>query len=217
MSELHDVTVTPEPAVVPVTDRPLIRPPDPAVTGRTLRLAPYGSAEATRRFIHLAFRDALAALDLTFAHGAFWRDPLLPLLDLTTSNCDPLSSAELRRDFTATGLAVGAWDLTVIDPPHIADGGAASIMGTRYGTVRGTAALRDLTEAGSREAWRVARQGVIVKVQDCVHASRCWWLSRWVQDVMPCEPYDFLHLTRARKLNDPKWKRQLSVRRRHAT
>jgi hypothetical protein len=109
----------------------LIRPPDPAIVGTTLTYMPIKSAEAVRRLVDLAFRDAHTALDLTYAHGGFWRDPLPPGLQLTTSNRDLSSRVGLHLDFTATGLPEGSYDLVVYDPPHIANAGQASIMGAR--------------------------------------------------------------------------------------
>src|SRR5205823_4567379 len=140
-----------------------IRPSDPAIRGPTLRYMGIRSHEAVRRLAHLAFRDAHTALDLTYLRGAFWRDPLPPGLVVTGNNLDPASGAELHLDFRETGLPDGAFDLVVLDPPHVADAGTNGIMGKRYGTVRGTAALRELIDIGCREARRVAKVGVLVK------------------------------------------------------
>ena len=196
MSGPHAVTVTRAPAVVRVTGRPLIRPPDPAVTGRTLRLAPYGSAEAARRYIHHAFRDAHTAIDLTYAHGGFWERPFPPGLAVTTSNIDPTSGAELHLDFTATGLPDGAYDLVVYDPPHLADCGAESIMGRRFGTAKGTPALRLMVTAGIREAWRVSRVGILIKLADHSHGGRFLALTQWAYDELGAELYFSAHTTR---------------------
>ena len=43
----------------------MIRPPDLAITGTTLRYMSIDSAEAVRRLIHLAFRDAHTAIKMT--------------------------------------------------------------------------------------------------------------------------------------------------------
>ena len=182
----------------------MIRPPDSAIRGTTMTFMAIESHEAVRRLVHLVFRDALAALDLTFAHGAFWRDPLPPLLDLTTSNRDPASGAGLHLDFTRTGLADGAWDLVVIDPPHVADAGAASIMGARYGTVRGIAALRELIQAGTGEAWRISSVGILVKVADHAHQGEHLALSDWVKASVPVRPYTMLPTVRPIHLRDGK-------------
>ena len=123
-------------------------------------------------------------------------------------------------DFRALPLADDSFDVTVFDPPYLWDVSRKrpGVMGSWFGSYRSAEEARDAIERGAREAWRVCRLGVIVKVQDHIHASRPWWLSRWVQDVMPVEPYDFLILEQPRsKLRDPKWTRQLSVRRRHTT
>ena len=63
----------------------------------------------------------------------------------------------------------------------------------------------------------MARLGVIVKCQDYSHADRPAWLSKWVWDELPVEPYDLRYLRRRHKIIDPKWRRQRSVWRNHAT
>lgn len=189
-------------APVRVTGRPAIRPPDPRIRGVTLAYGPYSSAEATRRVLHLAFRDAGTVLDLTFAHRGFWRDPLPPGIRLTGNNLDPAAPGDLHLDFTATGLPDAAYDLAVYDPPHIADGGAASIMARRFGTVRGTPALRQLIEAGAREAWRVSSVGVLAKVADHAHGGELLPLTDWVKGAIGVPPYLVLHAYRPGYLAD---------------
>jgi hypothetical protein len=182
----------------------MIRPPDAAIVGTTLAYMSIGSAEAVRRLAHLAFRDAHTALDLTYAHGRFWADPLPPGLTVTGNNLDPSSDADLHLDFTATGLPSGAYDLVIYDPPHVADAGLGGIMGSRYGTIRGTAALRALIRAGAREAWRVASVGILVKVADHAHQGEHLALSDWVKAVVPTAPYTVLHTYRPTYLRDGK-------------
>lgn len=182
----------------------MIRPPDAAVVGTTLTFMPIGSAEAVRRLVHLAFRDAHTALDLTYGHGRFWTDPLPPGLTVTGNNLDPSSSTALHLDFTATSLPDSAFDLIVYDPPHIADAGQSGIMGSRYGTIRGTAALREMIQAGTREAWRIASVGILVKVADHAHQGEHLALSDWVKAVVPTPPYTVLHTYRPTYLRDGK-------------
>lgn len=182
----------------------MIRPPDPEIRGATLRYMPAGSAEAVRRLLDLAFRDCATALDLTHAHGRFWQAPLPPGLVVTRNNLDPSSSAELHLDFTATGLPDGAYDLVILDPPHVADAGLNGIMGTRYGTVRGIAALRALVEAGVREAWRIAAVGVLIKVADHAHQGAHQALSDWVKMAVPVPLYFDMHTYRSAYLRDGK-------------
>jgi hypothetical protein len=190
-----------------VTNTRLIRPPDAAIDGTTLRIAPYDSAEAARRFIDLAFRDAHTCIDLTYAAGCFWKGPTLPGLDVTTNNINPSSNAALHLDFTATGLPDDAYDLVVYDPPHLADLGADSIMGRRFGTVKGTPGLRLLLTAGMREAWRIARVGILVKLADHSHGGEFLQLSHWVYDELAAELYFSAHTYRP-PLRDGKWRAQ---------
>ncbi len=191
---------------MPDSSRPRpIRPPDPAIPDAVpVVYAVIKGHEAIRRLVHLAFRDAHTALDLTFAHGGFWRGPLPPDLHLTTSNIDAASDAELHLDFTRTGLPDGAYDLVVYDPPHVADGGKNGIMARRFGTVRGIPALRELIEAGAREAWRIATVGILVKVTDHSHQGELLLQSDWVKGVVPVPPYIVQHTIRAGHLRDGK-------------
>lgn len=184
----------------------MIRPPDTAIVGSTLTYGRYSSAEACRRLVHLAFRDAHTALDLTYAHRGFWADPLPPELTITSNNLDAAADADLHVDFTATGLPAGSYDLVIYDPPHVADAGSASIMGQRFGTVKGTAGLRNLIQTGTVEAWRVARIGILVKVADTNHGGELLRLSDWVTAVVPEQPYTVLHTYRPMHLADGKWK-----------
>jgi hypothetical protein len=186
---------------------PVIRPPDPSIKDRTLMYGPYSSAEATRRYIHLAFRDAHTAIDLTAAHGGFWKPPVPPGLAVTTNNLDPSSRADLHLDFTDTGLPDDSYDLAVYDPPHLADLGADSIMGKRFGSAMGSDGLDRLVTAGVREAWRIARVGILVKLADSSHGSEFLQLSRWVAEQFDAQPYFVAHTTRP-PLEDGKWKVQ---------
>lgn len=185
----------------------MIRPPDPTIKDRTLAYGAYSSAEATRRYIHLAFRDAHTALDLTVASGGFWRWRVPPGLDVTTNNLDPSSVADLHLDFTATGLPDGSYDLVIYDPPHLADLGDESIMGRRFGSALGSDGLDRLVTDGVREAWRLARVGILVKLADSSHGSEFLQLSRWVFDALAVRPYFVAHTTRP-QLEDGKWKVQ---------
>ena len=180
-----------------IRDTPrLIRPSDPAIVGTALRYMPITSADAVRRLVDLAFRDCHTAIDLTYAHGGFWKRPYPPGLSLTTSNIDPSSDADLHLDFTATALPSESYDLVVIDPPHLADLGADSIMGRRFGTVKGTSGLALLVTAGVREGWRISRVGVLVKLADTSHGGEFLQLSRWAVDALGVEPYFVTHTIR---------------------
>jgi len=169
-----------------------------------MRYMSVGSAEAVRRLVHLAFRDAHTALDLTHAHGRFWRDPLPPDLCLTTNNLDLSSHADMHVDFTTTGLPDRAYYLVIYDPPHVADAGPNGILGSRYGTVRGIAALRELIQAGALEAWRISAVGILVKLADHAHQGEHQALTDWVKVVIPVPLYTELHTIRPGYLRDGK-------------
>jgi hypothetical protein len=185
----------------------VIRPPDPSIHGRTLAYGPYRSAEATRRYLQLAFRDAHTALDLTYAAGSFWGRRLPPDLSIVTNNINPSSMADLHLDFTATGLPDESYDLVVYDPPHVADAGEDSIMGQRFGSATGTVGLDRLVTDGIAEAWRLARVGILVKLADSNHGGEFLQLSAWCTQRLGVRPYFVAHTTRL-QLEDGKWKVQ---------
>ena len=166
-----------------------IRPRDPKVIGLTTTHMPIPPADVIRRLLQLAFRDAHTVLDLTYAAGCFWRDPLPPEIMLTTSNIDPSADTDLHLDFTATGLPDGAYDVVVIDPPHNPDAGVSSFMRARYGTAQGTDGLKRLIEDGVQEALRISRRGVIVKVQDQAHGSEFIEETEWVRHALAMPLY----------------------------
>jgi hypothetical protein len=91
----------------------------------------------------------------------------------------------------------------------MADGGKTSIMANRYGTYR-WCDLEPAIRAGTREAWRVARLGTVIKLCDYVHGSRYRRLTAWAIAELG-EPYDVVHQVRP-PLHDGKWREpQLSA------
>lgn len=157
--------------------------------------------ELVAAILGTAYPDAATAVDLTFGRGGFWREDVPIGVVLEPS----------AYDFCALPYADDAFDLAVLDPPHNADAGAASIMGSRYGTYR-QGELEAAVRQGVREAWRVARIGVLVKVCDAVHGQRLVRMSAWVTDELG-EPYEVVHQVRERPIVDPRWRQpQLSAR-----
>jgi hypothetical protein len=164
------------------------------------------TAGLVAQILVILFPDAETAIDLTPGRGCFWSARVPIHLAVTSS----------RADFTDLPFADTSYDVPLLDP-HVADAGAASIMGRRFGTYRTLDALESAVRQGAREAWRVARVGIVVKVTDAVHASRFVRMSGWIYDELG-EPYDVVHQVRRRPLIDPRWKEpQLSARNNGAT
>jgi hypothetical protein len=65
-------------------------------------------------------------------------------------------------------------------------------MGQRYGTYTARE-LPDVIRAGVREAWRVSRLVIVVKVTDQVHGQCFQRESGWVIDALDLEPYEVIH------------------------
>ncbi len=174
------------------------------------------NADATAGLLRVLFPDAGTVLDATYGKGMFWNGKA----DVTVTGIDlnPARARDVCADFTRLPFADAAFDVTIFDPPYQWDmGQKGSIIGKLFGTYRSEAHARETVQMGAQEAWRVSRLGIIVKVQNYIHASRLVHMTRWVEDAIPTPLYDELHLVNPRKLIAPKWKDQLSVYRNHST
>jgi hypothetical protein len=173
-----------------VTDRALIRPPDPTLGADTgVRIGRYSSAETVRILLHCFFRDAPDAIDLTHGDGGFWKPPYPPGLTIVTNNSDPNAPTDLHVDYTATELPDAAYGVGIWDPPHLPHLGATSFLARRYGTVRSTAGFQAMIEDGALEAWRISSVGIIVKLVDAPNGGAYLPLTSWATEalgVLPC-------------------------------
>lgn len=175
------------------------------------------SAQMVSRLLAVLFPDAQTALDTTFGSGKFWDGSAR--VRVTGMDINPQRAPDIVGDFTRLPFKDGAFDVVIFDPPYHTDvgRGKVSVMGARFGHYATIPELKEAVELGVRESWRVARLGLIVKVQDYIHGQKAVWMSDWVkQALLPIEPFDFAMTLQPRKLNDPKWKNQYSVRRNHA-
>jgi hypothetical protein len=145
------------------------------------------------------FPDAATAVDLTPGRHGFWSEQVP--IHVAVTFCE--------RDFRAAPYADEAFDVSLFDPPHLADAGGMSIMGRRFGTYPNQD-LEAIVRQGCREAWRVARLGTIVKLTDHVHGRRFVRMSGWGISELG-EPFDVVHHTRTKPLIDPRWREQLSA------
>ncbi len=187
------------------------------MTDRLYTIEQGTSARAVSRLMALLFPDAVTVLDTTFGSGSFWKGCTLPV-QVTGLDINPERARDVCADFTRLPFADSSFDVVVFDPPYQWDmgRGKASVMGGRFGSYQSEQHARETIQGGAAEAWRVARLGLLVKVQNHIHASRLVHMTRWVEDAVPSPLYDELHLTR-RKMVYPKWRDQLSVYRNHAT
>jgi hypothetical protein len=178
------------------------------------------NARVVADILRVLFPDARTVLDTTYGKGRFW-SPKHPVdVAVTGLDLDPARARDRVADFrNLADFADESHDVGVFDPPYQWDMSKRkpSRMGARFGTYRSEGEARTSIQSGAREVWRTSRLGIIVKVQDHVHSQRVAWLSDWVKDVIPVEPFDQVHLARRQKMRDPKWRRQLSVWRNHAT
>lgn len=179
-----------------------------------LRRASVGpSSETVAGLMAVCFPDAATILDATWGRGRFW---VGTSLDVTGVDISPHGRPAVVADFTRLPFRDGAFDVCVFDPPYLTETGRDSLVAARFGSYPTIPALQAAVQAGAREAWRVSRLGVIVKVMDYCHASRLVRMTRWVEDAIPADLYDYVNLESRSKPEDPKWRRvdtrQLSVR-----
>ena len=161
------------------------------------------------QILRVHFPDAESALDPTGGDGGFWDGS--ESVDVTALYVDPQRAAVGEvADFRHLEYDDESFDVVLFDPPHVADGGADSIMAEKFGTYADED-LPDVIRDGVREAWRVARLGIVVKVTDHVHGQRYVLESDWVRDAVGQPPYDEVYQVRSGAMIDPRWEEQLSA------
>jgi hypothetical protein len=161
------------------------------------------------QILRVYFPSADTALDMTGGDGGFWDGS--ELIDVMRVMVDPDRRPAGDADFRSLpNIDDAAYDVTLFDPPHVADAGDESIMGAKFGTYEDQD-LRTAVQAGCREAWRIGRLGTIVKVTDHVHGQRYVLESDWVREAIGELPFDEVYQVRANAVIDPKWGEQLSA------
>jgi hypothetical protein len=158
------------------------------------------------QILRVYFSDAETALDTTGGDGGFW-DGSEPV-SVTQLIRDPLRDD--GADFRDLDWDDDSVDVVFLDPPHLADAGDDGIMGGRFGTYP-DGHLEEVVRDGAREAWRVCRLGLVVKVTDHVHGQRYVLESDWVRNAIEREPFDEVYQVRSGAMIDPKWEQQLSA------
>ena len=175
------------------------------------------SADAVESILGVCFPDLHGhILDTTYGHGSFWAGSSRKVIGV---DIDPSRARDVCADFNCLPFPADAVDVTVFDPPYQSDMGRGkpSIMGSRFGHAQSITDILDAVSGGCREAWRVARLGIIVKVQDYIHGGKAVWMSERVREAIGQPPYDVLYLQQRNKMIDPKWTDQLSIWRNHST
>jgi hypothetical protein len=158
--------------------------------------------------LRVAFPDADTALDVTYGNGAFWDGSAH--VDVTAVDQDETRAPNGTADFQDLPYDDEEFDVVLLDPPHVADGGKDGIMAQRFGTYTAEQ-LERAVRIGTAESWRASKLGIIVKVTDAVHGSTYVSESDWVRESIDAPLYDVVHQTRSGALVDPKWDEQLSA------
>lgn len=177
------------------------------------RISAGSSSETVSRLLAVCFPDAATICDATWGRGRFW---VGSDLSVTGVDISPHGRPDVIGDFRHLPFRDETFDVAIFDPPYLTETGRDSLVAARFGSYPTIPALHVAVRRGALEAWRVSRLGVIVKVMDYCHASRLVRMTRWVEDAIPADLYDYVNLTSRSKPEDPKWQRvspqQLSVR-----
>jgi hypothetical protein len=165
-------------------------------------------AEVIAAILRTCFPDAASVYDATYGYGGFLNGNLLNHLEVTATDLNPEREAPNGvADVRHLPFADGEFDVVLFDPPHNADAGKESIMGTRFGSYT-EKELEQVVRQGTRECWRVARLGIVVKITDAVHGQRYVCMSDWVRESLgnsPMVPYDRVDYVRRSNIEDPRW------------
>ena len=151
-------------------------------------------AEVMTSIITTLVEDVDRALDVTYGEGLFWDGSWSGRV--VAHDLDETRALDGVMDFTNLQYDDASWPLVVIDPPHNADAGENSIMGQRYGTVKGQAELEQLIIDGVRECWRVCEKALIVKITDQTHGQVFNDMCMVVCDALGIWPYEKVHHVR---------------------
>jgi hypothetical protein len=188
--------------------------PAATATDRLYSVETGNSAQTIAKMIRVLFPDAVMVLDATWGTGGFWsphfgaRSKYVIGLDRS-----PHGRPDVLGDFTRLPFRDGAFDLVVFDPPFISHASKAgtSKVDRRFSSYRSEEEALATVQAGAREAWRVARLGALVKVQNHVHASVYVDMEAWVREALAMPVYGHVEQIRPSKMIAPTWSDQLSV------
>lgn len=162
------------------------------------------------QILRVYFPDAETVFDMTGGDGGFWDGSELVRVERLI--VDPASADGGESDFRSLPhLEDGAYDVTIFDPPHLAETGTSGIMGNKFGQFANYDELELAVREGCGEAWRIGLLGSVVKVTDHVHGSRYVLESDWVRDAIGEPPFDEVYQVRSHAVIDPKWEDQLSA------
>jgi hypothetical protein len=185
------------------------------LTEQLRRIERGSSATTLDKILTILVPETQTVLDMTWGYGNFWTPAMLARWRVTGYDLDPALAKDKVGDFTALKDADGAYDVAIFDPPYQTDPGAAAVIDAQFGSYPTIADLRHAVTLGTREAVRVARVGIVVKVMDYIHASRLVRMSRWVEEAAGLDLYDFVMVESPSKIEDGRWTKhgaQLSVR-----
>jgi hypothetical protein len=205
------------PALVTATLAPITHIRDTAPQDYLFSAMKVSPAQVIAELLRICFPDARTALDMTYGKGNFWDGTAH--VDGIGMDRDPARARDVVGDYRAAPFADDAVDVAIFDPQFLSDGGKKSIMRAQYTDHGSVDVAHEDIARGCLEAWRVARLGIIVKVQDHHHQQRFTRMTRWVEDAVPMPIYDELMAPNEQeKVIDPKWRQpQLSTYRCHST
>jgi len=186
---------------VAAPDRPLLRFCGPD----------WSTSAIVKSIILVAFPGARMALDVTYGLGNFWSEGAP--IPVTGHDRRAERAPDGVMDFTDLAYDDATWDVVCFDPSHLADGGEESEMADRFGTEQDQEAIDNAIIEGTREAWRVCSQGIIVKVCNHVHGETFQYEQALVEEALDWKIpyYDLVYQVRDHAFIDPIWGPQKSA------
>ena len=135
-------------------------------------------------------------LDVTYGLGRMWKWPYQALgIELFASDLNPGEHPQINTprawDFRNLPIMDDFYDIVVFDPPFTSAGSSEWAWG--YGLDRKRGGPQNTREtgawllAGTREALRVAKHGLILKFKDCVESGKPTYHLRDARDIIKAE------------------------------
>jgi hypothetical protein len=176
------------------------------------------SSTVVASIMTVLFPDAQNVLDLTYGSGKFWAPPPRPWA-VYGMDIDSERHPDVVGDFRNVQCRDALFDVVVFDPPYISNPGKGipGVMASRFGGYENVLEMEKAIKAGTFEAWRVCRLGIIVKIQNHIHGAKLIHMTKWVESTVPMPLYDEIHAVSSQLVHMKKRDVQYSATRNHAT
>lgn len=181
------------------------------------RVTQGSSSDIIAKMLYVLMPEAKTVLDVTYGDGVFWDTAFTGLLKNIVVTGIDLNPAKANNecivgDFRHLTYNNNEFDVVIFDPPFQTDSGKDSIMAKKYSSYDTLDDMHIAISQGIKEAWRVAKVGIVVKVQDHIHGAKLVRMTEWIDELVPVPLYDYVMLQSSNKIDSYGDLRPLSVR-----